>query len=141
MPSSYQVVLWKQERFLVLRPLQIEFFRNLLEEYKRNKDRYDDELRWAKADVRHWQDAYQPAAKGETIPDRVMSREEEGALYDNLDRIAKTTKNQDYVALKMGVSSCGREPRQFAYQMWEVFNKAHWKVPLDPKFSKRKSKH
>jgi hypothetical protein len=23
-------VLWKQERFLVLRPLQIEFFRNLL---------------------------------------------------------------------------------------------------------------
>jgi hypothetical protein len=31
MPSSYQVVLWKQESFLVLRPLQIEFFRNLLE--------------------------------------------------------------------------------------------------------------
>jgi hypothetical protein len=30
MPSSYQVVLWKQERFVVLRPLQIEFFRNLL---------------------------------------------------------------------------------------------------------------
>jgi hypothetical protein len=30
MPSSYQVVLWKQESFLVLRPLQIEFFRNLL---------------------------------------------------------------------------------------------------------------
>jgi hypothetical protein len=32
MPSSYQVVLWKQETFVVLRPLQIEFFRNLLEE-------------------------------------------------------------------------------------------------------------
>ncbi|MGA8734689.1 MAG: hypothetical protein WB558_12290, partial [Terriglobales bacterium] len=32
-PSSYQVVLWKQERFVVLRPLQIEFFRSLLEEY------------------------------------------------------------------------------------------------------------
>jgi uncharacterized protein YyaL (SSP411 family) len=31
MPSSYQVVLWKQESFVVLRPLQIEFFRNLLE--------------------------------------------------------------------------------------------------------------
>jgi len=30
MPSSYQVVLWKQETFVVLRPLQIEFFRNLL---------------------------------------------------------------------------------------------------------------
>jgi hypothetical protein len=30
MPSSYQVVLWKQERFVVLRPLQIEFFRSLL---------------------------------------------------------------------------------------------------------------
>jgi len=30
MPSSYQVVLWKQESFMVLRPLQIEFFRNLL---------------------------------------------------------------------------------------------------------------
>jgi uncharacterized protein DUF1761 len=28
MPSSYQVVLWKQESFVVLR--QIEFFRNLL---------------------------------------------------------------------------------------------------------------
>ena len=27
----YQVVLWKQESFVVLRPLQIEFFRNLLE--------------------------------------------------------------------------------------------------------------
>src|SRR5580704_14789629 len=28
--SSYQVVLWKQESFVVLHPLQIEFFRNLL---------------------------------------------------------------------------------------------------------------
>jgi len=32
MSSSYQVVLWKQESFVVLRPLQIEFFRNLLGE-------------------------------------------------------------------------------------------------------------
>jgi len=31
MPSSYQVVLWKQESFVVLRPLQVEFFRNLLD--------------------------------------------------------------------------------------------------------------
>jgi CRP-like cAMP-binding protein len=31
MLSSYQVVLWKQESFVVLRPLQIEFFRILLE--------------------------------------------------------------------------------------------------------------
>jgi len=31
MLSSYQVVLWKQESFGVLRPLQIEFFRSLLE--------------------------------------------------------------------------------------------------------------
>jgi hypothetical protein len=31
MLSSYQVVLWKQESFVVLRQLQIEFFRNLLE--------------------------------------------------------------------------------------------------------------
>jgi hypothetical protein len=31
MPSSYQVVLWKQESFVVLRPLQIEFFRSLLD--------------------------------------------------------------------------------------------------------------
>jgi hypothetical protein len=31
MPSSYQVVLWKQESFVVLRLRQIEFFRNLLE--------------------------------------------------------------------------------------------------------------
>jgi hypothetical protein len=31
MPSSYQVVLWKQESFVVLRSLQVEFFRNLLE--------------------------------------------------------------------------------------------------------------
>jgi hypothetical protein len=30
MPSSYQVVLWKQESFVVLRPLQSEFFRILL---------------------------------------------------------------------------------------------------------------
>ena len=30
MPSSYQVVLWKQESFVVLRPFRIEFFRNLL---------------------------------------------------------------------------------------------------------------
>jgi hypothetical protein len=30
MPSSYQVVLWKQESFVVPRLRQIEFFRNLL---------------------------------------------------------------------------------------------------------------
>jgi hypothetical protein len=33
MSSSYQVVLWKQESFVVLRPLQIEFFRNLLGDF------------------------------------------------------------------------------------------------------------
>ena len=33
MPSSYQIVLWKQESFAVPRPLQIEFFRNLLRKY------------------------------------------------------------------------------------------------------------
>jgi hypothetical protein len=37
MPSSYQVVLWKQESFVVLRPLQIEFFRNLLGKDRRAK--------------------------------------------------------------------------------------------------------
>jgi len=31
MPSSYQVVLWKQESFVVPRLRQIEFFRNLLD--------------------------------------------------------------------------------------------------------------
>jgi hypothetical protein len=30
MPSSYQIVLWKQESFVVPRLRQIEFFRNLL---------------------------------------------------------------------------------------------------------------
>jgi hypothetical protein len=30
MPSSYQVVLWKQDSLVVLRLLQIEFFRSLL---------------------------------------------------------------------------------------------------------------
>jgi hypothetical protein len=33
MLSSYQVVLWKQESFGVLHPLQIEFFRNLLKSF------------------------------------------------------------------------------------------------------------
>ena len=36
MLSSYQVVLWKQECFEVLRPLQIELFRSLLEEVLEN---------------------------------------------------------------------------------------------------------
>jgi len=31
MPSSYQVVLWKQDSLVVLRLLQIEFFRSLLD--------------------------------------------------------------------------------------------------------------
>src|SRR5271157_96988 len=39
MPSSYQVVLWKQESFVVLRPLQIEFFRNLLGNFGSSTDR------------------------------------------------------------------------------------------------------
>jgi hypothetical protein len=34
MPSSYQVVLWKQDSLVVLRLLQIEFFRSLLEELR-----------------------------------------------------------------------------------------------------------
>src|ERR1700694_1546577 len=32
MSSSYQVVLWKQESFVVLHPFRNEFFRSLLEE-------------------------------------------------------------------------------------------------------------
>jgi hypothetical protein len=40
MSSSYQVVLWKQESFVVLRPLQIEFFRNLLGRFAVSDDAY-----------------------------------------------------------------------------------------------------
>jgi hypothetical protein len=39
MPSSYQVVLWKQESFVVLR--QIEFFRNLLGGFERKRLAYN----------------------------------------------------------------------------------------------------
>jgi len=45
MPSSYQVVLWKQECFLVLRPLPIEFFRNLLEGVVRKAAEYRGDSR------------------------------------------------------------------------------------------------
>jgi hypothetical protein len=106
-----------------------------LSTYVKSKDQYERDLEWAKGEVRHWQEAYQRAAKGETIPDRIMSHEEEGTLYDALDRLAKDSRNKDYVAIKIGSIGCERESQQLAYQVWQVFQKAHWRVPLNPKFT------
>jgi hypothetical protein len=107
---------------------------NELNEYAKNKADYDRRLRWAEGEVRHWQDAYQRAAKGETKPDRIMNHEEEGALYDDLIHVAQDPRNKDYIKIEL-TSVAERESRQLTYQLWQVFHKAHWDVPIDPKFS------
>jgi hypothetical protein len=105
-----------------------------LKEYAKNKEDYDRRMKWAEGELRHWQDAYQRAARGETRPDRIMNHEEEGALYDDLVRLSKDSRNKDYIRIKLA-SVPERESRQFASQLWQVFQKAHWDVPMDPKFS------
>lgn len=105
-----------------------------LQDYAKNKADFDRRLSWAEGEVKHWQDAYQRAARGETKPDRIMNHEEEGALYDDLVRLAKDPRNKQYIKIKL-TSVPDRESRQLGYQLWQVFQKAHWDVPIDPKFS------
>jgi|SRR5580704_1437516 hypothetical protein len=105
-----------------------------LDDYAKNKADFDRRLSWAEGEVKHWQDAYQRAARGETKPDRIMNHEEEGALYDDLARLTKDPRNKEYIKIKL-TSVSDRESRQLANQLWQVFQKAHWNVPIDPKFS------
>jgi hypothetical protein len=65
-----------------------------------------------------------------------MSHEEEGALYDDLVRLAKNSRSKEYVKIKL-TTVPERESRNLASQLWRVFQKAHWDVPLDPKFSSK----
>ena len=108
-----------------------------LQDYAKNKAIYDQRSKWAEAEVKHWQEAYQRAARGDTKPDRILSREDQDTLYNELVRLSKDAKNKDYAKLEITSVGCERESRGLAYQLFDVFKKAHWDVPMDPKFDKR----
>ena len=107
-----------------------------LEEYRTNKEKYDHDLAWAKAEVRHWQDAYERAAKGETVPDRILSHEEENSLYDALYQLSRDSKNRAYATASFGGVQ-DREARHLWGSLDEIFRKAHWNVPLSSHIDKR----
>jgi hypothetical protein len=104
-----------------------------LQEYAKNKKKYDEDLKWAQSETKHWQEA---ATRGGTQPDRKMNSEEESALFEALDRIRKDTKSKDFLTIQIA-ASCGKEPQMFRDQIWHAFDSAHWPVPPRPTLSKR----
>jgi hypothetical protein len=104
-----------------------------LQDYAKHKDDYDKQLTWAQSETKHWQDAYQRAAKGDT--DRKLSAEDESTLYDELARVGNQPINKSYAVLEIMVS-CPKEAHRFGYQLLQIFKKAHWQVPDQPNISK-----
>lgn len=109
---------------------------NELENYRKNKEQYDRDLAYEKGEVRHWQDAFEREAKGETVPDRILSHEEENSLYDALYLTSKNPKNKDYATLYMGAVQ-DREARHLWTQLDRIFRNAHWSIPLNSKIDKK----
>jgi hypothetical protein len=108
-----------------------------LKDYAEHRADYDRRLKWAEGETRHWQYAYERSARGESHPDRKLSPEEEGTLYDALTRLAKDARNKDFISIKMG-SVQDREARALAWQLFNIFQmRAHWHVPIDSKFTKK----
>jgi hypothetical protein len=114
----------------------LRFQLSQLEDYRKNKEQYDRDLAWAKAEVRHWQDAYEREAKGETVPDRILSPEEESSLYDELHQTAKSAKNKDYATTYIGAVQ-DREAGRLWTQLDDIFRKSHWNVPLSSGVDKK----
>lgn len=98
-----------------------------LRHYAETKDQLEEQVKQSRSEARHWQDAYQRMARGETHPDRILSSEETNTLYENFKRISKDSRNKDYLKLDFG-SVQDREASRLAVQLFQVFTEAHWNV-------------
>ena len=102
-----------------------------LRHYAENQKQQEEQLTQLRSETRHWQDAYQRMARGETHPDRILSSEESNALYEKLREISKNPRNKefanDFVKVEFG-SVQDREASHLAFQLSQIFREAHWNV-------------
>lgn len=90
------------------------------------------QLKQAQADAQRWQDSYQRIASGELVPDRILNSQQTAALYDDLTRLAKDSRNRDFISVEIGAAPCGGEPSHLAFQIYQSFRNAHWSVKFRP---------
>ncbi len=98
-----------------------------LQHFGDEKNQLEAQLRQARSETQHWQDAYQRLARGDTHPDRILSREETNTLYEALLRLSKDQKNKDYVRVQLGCVQ-DREASRLAFQLSQILREAHWNV-------------
>jgi cell division protein FtsB len=102
-----------------------------LRHYAENKNQLEEQVKQSRSEARHWQDAYQRMARGETHPDRILSSEETNSLYEKLREISKNPRNKefakDFVKVNFG-SVQDREASRLAVQLFQIFREAHWNV-------------
>ncbi len=98
-----------------------------LRRYAENQKQQEEQLRQLRSETRHWQDAYQRMARGETHPDRILSSEESNTLYEKLREISKNPRNKEFVKVDFG-SVQDREASRLAVQLSQIFREAHWNV-------------
>ncbi len=106
-----------------------------LQEYAKNKQNFDDQLRDAQSETKYWRNAYQALSRGDIHPDRNLNSEETNQLYEELRRVSNDPRNKDYIKWELG-SVQDREATALGYQLLQVFNEAHWKIKPISKLGK-----
>jgi hypothetical protein len=95
--------------------------------YEKDKQKFQDDLRYARADAEHWHNAYSGSSRSDIHPDRVLNSEESNKLFDELKRVSQEAGNKDYIKVEIG-NVTDREALHLERQLFNVLYEAHWKI-------------
>jgi hypothetical protein len=98
-----------------------------LQNYGKDEKQLHDDLDAAQAKANRWLDAYNRISKGETVPDRILSKEDTERLHDSLEEYKKASKDRRYSTVRIAPAFYGDlESTQLAQNLLKVFQGAHW---------------
>jgi hypothetical protein len=99
-----------------------------LQGFASEKQQLEDQVRAAKADAELWRSNYTNFQHGDIHPDRFLNNEQTNKLFIALERLAKDSRNKDYIRNLFVACDCGGEPCQLARQILKTFQEAHWQA-------------
>jgi hypothetical protein len=111
---------------------------NHLTYYAAHEEKYQYGLKEAQAKAERWIDAYTRISKGETVPDRIMNKEDTDRLHDGLEEYRKASKERRYSTIRIAPAFYGdQESSLLSQNLLKVFRGSHWNATWEPAHEKR----
>jgi hypothetical protein len=108
-----------------------------LEGFAQRESQYKAQLSAAQANAKRWSDDYTRISRGETVPDRVMSKEDTDKLHGELVDYKNNSGDKKYSTVNVGPAFADdHESSTLADQLYSVFKDAHWRVTYEGTHSK-----